>query len=211
MFKRGYARLMAASIAAIGLHALLLVWANDSTLFVATDMKSSSLHVALLPSQQSMNAFDLAKPPGPISKQTIEKDRREKSLPPEGISMLEPEVSYDDSSEIERVASDQIEDRNDVLPAKQSPSSSEAALVPVEVQATILANVTYPRQARRRGWEGEAALRFNINSQLVQSVTMHTSTGYPVLDRAARLGLVSLRTLPLKDGDYRLPVVFRLQ
>jgi len=211
MFKQGCARLMAASVAAIGLHALMLFWVEGSMLSVTSDMKSSSLQVALLPDQHNMNSFDLTELLKTASEPLIENSRREKSLPPEEVSMLESEFSYNDSSESESVDPDQIGDEETESPARQLQVTSEVVLVPVEVQAIILANITYPRQARRRGWEGEVAFRFNINSQLVQSVTMLTSTGYPVLDRAARLGLVSMRTLPLEDGDYRLPVVFRLQ
>ena len=211
MFKRGYARLMAASVVAISLHALLLVWTGDSSITVATGLKSDSLQVALLPSQQMAKPFDSAQPIEPASKPVVEKIREEKRQQSEKSPLSEPEVSYDDSFEPESLESDQRENREVVSSTKQSAPSKEMTLVPSEIQSTILANVSYPRQARRRGWEGEAAFRFNINSQSVQSVTMLTSTGYPVLDQAAHHGLLSVHSLPLMDGSYRLPVVFRLQ
>lgn len=211
MIKSGYVRLVAASVAAIGLHGLLLVWIGDSSFTVATAMKSDSLQVALLPAQQKQSAEDRIPSIEPSSKPVIEKKQRKKSLQPEALSLPEPSLEYEASLEPEQAESAQIESREDALPSKQPLLSKEAALVPAEVQATILANVSYPRQARRRGWEGEAAFRFNINSQSIQSVTMLTSTGYPILDRAAHRGLLSIHSLPLTDGSYRLPVIFRLQ
>lgn len=212
MFKSGCVRLVAASVAAISLHALLLVWVNDATFTVATDMKSGSLQVALLPVQQKEHAAaGKTQADELFSKPVVEKKQRKKSLQPEAPLLPEPVFQYEKSLQSEEAESAQIESRGDLLSATQSELSSEVALVPAEIQATILASVSYPRQARRRGWEGEAAFRFNINSQSIQSVTMLTSTGYPILDRAAHRGLLSIRSLPLTDGSYRLPVVFRLQ
>ncbi|MES0372241.1 MAG: TonB family protein [Mariprofundaceae bacterium] len=211
MIKSAYVRLVVASVVAIGLHGLLLVWIGDSSFTVATAMKSDSLQVALLPVQQKQSAEDKIPSIEPSSKPAIEKNQRKKSLQSEALSLPEPSLEYEASLEPEKAESAQIESREDALPSRQSFLSKEAALVPAEVQATILANVSYPRQARRRGWEGQAAFRFNINSQSIQSVTMLSSTGYPILDRAAHRGLLSIRSLPLTDGSYRLPVIFRLQ
>jgi len=205
MFKRGYVRLMVASVAAIGLHALLILWPQNSALTVRADMNRGALQVALFPSQKNIKYLDLEQPSEAVSESETEKNRLEKHQPPQDIPLLKPKVLYDG------VESAQVEEREDASPARQSRPSSEVPLVPAEVQATILANVSYPWQARRHGWEGEAEFRFNINNQSVEQVTMFASTGYPVLDRAARLGLVSMRSLPLSDGDYRLPVMFRLQ
>ncbi len=167
------------------------------------------LQVALLSEQNSENASVPSGLPEPALEPIIKKSNKHKIH--RSMKADQPELRDENSIESEReVASRDVVSRTE-KPTSQPLSDSEAAMVPAEIQATILANVSYPRQARRRGWEGEAAFRFNINSQSVQSVTMLTSTGYPVLDRAARRGLISMRTLPLKDGDYRLPVVFRLQ
>jgi len=84
-------------------------------------------------------------------------------------------------------------------------------LIPADIQQLILARVDYPMQARRHGWQGQAELRFNVSRQSIGQLTMLISSGYPLLDRAAQRGIVSLDHIPLSDGAYRLPVVFRLQ
>ena len=44
----------------------------------------------------------------------------------------------------------------------------------------------YPSTARRRGWEGEVLLLVNVTTQgEVDKVTVHQSSGYQILDRAA--------------------------
>ncbi len=75
----------------------------------------------------------------------------------------------------------------------------------------ILTHVRYPWVARKRGWEGEVALRLDVRAQQVMQVTMLVSSGYSMLDDAAHKGVVSAERLPLADGFYRLPVRFRLQ
>ncbi len=44
----------------------------------------------------------------------------------------------------------------------------------------------YPKEARRNGWEGKVTLKILISADgKVSSVDIHTSSGYPTLDRAA--------------------------
>ncbi len=79
------------------------------------------------------------------------------------------------------------------------------------VQAMLLANIHYPRQARRHGWQGAAEFQFDIDSQNIRNITMLVSTGHTILDRAARRGLSGIARVPVADGQYRLPVAFRLR
>ncbi len=83
--------------------------------------------------------------------------------------------------------------------------------LPEHVQRMILAAVRYPLQARRHGWQGRAEFRLTVREQKLGAIEQLASTGYPLLDRAARQGIASVGNLPLSDGRYRLPVVFRLQ
>ena len=83
--------------------------------------------------------------------------------------------------------------------------------VPTALQAQMLAHVRYPRVARRHGWQGRAEFELRIYQQNVDRVTLLASTGFPLLDQAARRGLVSARDLPLSNGRYRMPVVFALR
>jgi len=93
----------------------------------------------------------------------------------------------------------------------RSSDASSGATVPQDIQKHILAQVHYPMQARRRGWQGRAEFRFDVHQQTIHAVTLLASTGHPILDRAARRGLALMRQIPLSNGLYRMPVVFRLQ
>ena len=77
---------------------------------------------------------------------------------------------------------------------------------------------TYPRIARRRGWEGEVWLRFSIDaSGAVTDVHLLRSSGHEVLDRAALAAAQDWTFTPaLRDGspvasERDLPVEFRLE
>lgn len=97
---------------------------------------------------------------------------------------------------------------------KQPEKSSHkrgASVVPQHVQRQILAEVHYPRQARRRGWQGSAEIQFDVHQQSIQAVRLLASTGYPILDRAAQRGLSAVQHISLSNGLYRMPIVFRLQ
>lgn len=87
----------------------------------------------------------------------------------------------------------------------------EVIIVPDILQTQILAQVHYPNRARRRGWQGDTTLEFSIQQQAVQHITLAESSGFDALDQAAFEALTSLASLPLSDGRYRLPVIFRLQ
>ena len=96
-----------------------------------------------------------------------------------------------------------------------SHDESSAAHLPstlaAEAQAMLLANIHYPPQARRHGWQGEGEFQLDIDSQSVRKITMLMSTGHAILDRAVRHGLDNVEHVPVANGQYRLPVEFRLQ
>jgi len=97
-------------------------------------------------------------------------------------------------------------------PSQEQQDGEDVDMVmPVDIQKRILTQVSYPMRARRLGWEGRAEFQVNVRNQDIQQVTMLLSTGYAMLDHAAQKGIVSIASLPLSDGSYRLPVVFRLQ
>lgn len=114
------------------------------------------------------------------------------------------------------------EDASDQAPALMPKSTVDRTAVgevaapadrslPASVYAGIMAEMRYPRMARRNGWQGEVALRLDVRGRTIRQVTMLASSGYPLLDRAAHRGIGRIQTLPLADGFYRLPVIFRLQ
>jgi len=100
---------------------------------------------------------------------------------------------------------------NTAVKAVAANSKTAVAVVPRAVQTRILAEVHYPRQARRHGWQGKAEFEFDVHQQSIQTITLLASTGYPILDRAAQRGLSAISHVSLSNGLYRMPVVFRLQ
>jgi len=100
---------------------------------------------------------------------------------------------------------------NTAVQAVAANNETAVAVVPRVVQTRILAEVHYPRQARRHGWQGKAEFEFDVHQQSIQTITLLASTGYPILDRAAHRGLSAVNHVSLSNGLYRMPVVFRLQ
>nr|VFK64595.1 MAG: protein TonB [Candidatus Kentron sp. UNK]VFK71150.1 MAG: protein TonB [Candidatus Kentron sp. UNK] len=108
--------------------------------------------------------------------------------------------------------------------ARQAPRSSAggASSLDPEALAWIMARLgkvlVYPRQARRRGWEGEVLVGFELaGSKQIRKIRLTRGSGYPVLDRAAIEALGKLGAIPdrhkgttYRDIDVTIPVVFRL-
>lgn len=76
---------------------------------------------------------------------------------------------------------------------------------------------SYPYEARANGWEGVAIFRVTVRADgTVIAVTLESSSGHSVLDRAAEDAVRSWSfTAPLSDGvptdmTLRVPVAFRL-
>jgi protein TonB len=76
----------------------------------------------------------------------------------------------------------------------------------------------YPLQARRRGIEGRVVLRVSVTvGGQAKAVTVHQSSGYAMLDRAAKAAVVRWRFQPATQagkpvpGTVDAPVAFRLK
>lgn len=99
-------------------------------------------------------------------------------------------------------------------PVGEREALSEAAnpmLAPSSVQAAILAQVSYPHLARRRGWEGQVQLRFEVSNRAVREIALLQPCEHAVLNEAAQEGLRRMHSVSLADGRYWLPVVFKLR
>lgn len=197
MIRQGHVRLLVALVAALSLHALLLVRADDSALTIAARSEGDLLQVALLPQAEKRHQ--------PVSQESkpVTKTEARQPAPEPVLKQERAPLSESVSQEAEAKA-----DESSVLPQSEE---AVMAQVPAAVQSIILAKVNYPWRARRRGFEGIAEFRFDVNRQAIQQVSMLVSSGYPVLDRAARRGILSAGSLPLDDGSYRLPVTFQLK
>jgi len=146
-------------------------------------------------------------------------------LPTPAITPTPPQTQPEPEASSENVAAaatavmaEVAAETAETLPANvaaisQDVVASESAMgdVPAAVQAQMLAKVSYPKRARRHGWEGRAEFEVRVYQQSIDQVTLLASTGFPLLDQAAQRGLVSVRDIPLSNGLYRMPVVFDLQ
>lgn len=76
----------------------------------------------------------------------------------------------------------------------------------------------YPRIAKEQGWQGTVKLTLTIGPDgKVSSATIHTSSGFPILDRIAIDATDDWLFQPEKDGEFpvatkvNVPVKFNLQ
>lgn len=115
-------------------------------------------------------------------------------------------------------------------PKPQSPSqvasfeennavATQLAYIPPSQHAAYLKNPkpAYPTQARKRGMEGRVILRVFVRADGgVKSVELQQSSGYELLDRAARITVLRWRFAPATrgghavDGEVLIPFDFRL-
>ncbi len=76
----------------------------------------------------------------------------------------------------------------------------------------IQSRIVYPKEAVRRGLEGEVLLRIHVATGGVPNeVRIARSSGARLLDDAARRGVVSAAPLPSAPGWVEVPVRFRLR
>jgi len=76
----------------------------------------------------------------------------------------------------------------------------------------------YPREARKKGYEGEVILRVEIlpNGRVGQ-IEVRRSSGYEILDRSAMETIKQWRFIPAQKGEDRvtfwvnIPIKFQLQ
>jgi protein TonB len=97
--------------------------------------------------------------------------------------------------------------------------ATQLAYIPPSQNAAYLKNPkpAYPTQARKRGMEGRVILRVVVRADGgVKSVELQQSSGYDILDRAARITVVRWRFAPatrgghVVDGEVLIPFDFRL-
>lgn len=115
--------------------------------------------------------------------------------------------------------------------AKPQPARSPALSQPVEAEAPAPAYVApsqhaaylsnpkpaYPTVARKRGMEGRVVLRVQVRRDgTVRTVDVQSSTGFAILDRAARSAVLRWRFAPATrggmavEGEVLVPFDFRI-
>ena len=234
MLRAGHARFAAALIAAVMLHALLLLFpssirlSNLQPLPGAMRVELLEAHQASVrrmvrerPREEAQRKTTTRQPAKRASKAieshvataksaapAVAKRREVQAAPP--MRKKQTQVAYEPSpAPSEPVAAGQ-RTTPDAASSESSPASG-AEVMPDEVQARIVAHIRYPRQARRLGWQGRARFQLHVKEQTIGSVVLLASSGYGILDQAARKGIERSGRVPLADGNYLLPVEFRLQ
>jgi len=226
MFESGHARLLVAFIAAMGLHGLFFVWQSPQLEApVFPSMQVEFLAQAHVSSSVEAKPSNTHKPTlQPVQKEMLNQQRvltkktiHKPEIYQKPVEPLEPKLAPKiavASTEVNAKPKRVVVLKNDAPLQEQADMQSGKdtdMVMPIDIQKRILTRVSYPMRARRRGWEGRAEFRINVRAKGIQHVTMLLSTGYDLLDHAAQKGIVSIGLLPLSDGSYRFPVVFRLQ
>jgi protein TonB len=90
-------------------------------------------------------------------------------------------------------------------PAPSAPSAPEEASV-VPPRPADQPPPEYPREARRRGWEGRVRVWCAVDADgRVREVRLAESSGYAVLDEAAMRAVRRWRFLPARQGGRAVP------
>jgi protein TonB len=98
----------------------------------------------------------------------------------------------------------------------QVAAGAESARVITQVRAALTRYFVYPMAARRQGWQGEVLVAFLVTRDgRIDHVEVVRSSGFQLLDEAARRSLAQVGTLPGYAGEeplqIRMPVVYRLE
>jgi periplasmic protein TonB len=81
-----------------------------------------------------------------------------------------------------------------------------------EIRAAIERAKRYPLFARKRGIEGTVSAEFSINAEgLPENVAIKRSSGFTVLDSAAKETIIRAAPFPVVAGKIEIPITFRLK
>ncbi len=196
----------AAFAAAVGLHVLIFqAWLPFNALQLQTD-EGSTMQVELVKTTTTQR-IETMTPTTPLAEKHTK--------PPVPVKTAQLAAAPPD-----------IQEKAEEQPQQPAPSAQQATQVtyeteaeqnatpgamPADVQHMILTRISYPRQARRKGWEGRALFHLAVREQRLTRLDLSLSSGYTLLDHAAMRGIRAVGILPLANGLYSLPVEFRLQ
>ena len=81
-----------------------------------------------------------------------------------------------------------------------------------EIRALIEKARRYPLIARNRGIEGTVTAEFSINKAgLPEKVRIKSSSGFSILDSAAKETIIRAAPFPVVEGNIEIPITFRLE
>ncbi|MDQ7003220.1 MAG: TonB family protein [Ghiorsea sp.] len=201
MSKQGYVSLSVALCVALGVHSLVFLYLKQPNSQASTP-HTLVMQVVILPQQ--------AKPKPQPAKHQATQQKKHTPI----FTTTQKKIATQQSTPHKKTTTTTPKSPQQPTPTttnNKQQTPTEMLVVPKGVRQAILTHIQYPRQARRRGWQGKAEFQLDINNQSIQHITMLASTGYASLDRAAKKGLTTLDSLPLNDGRYSLAVVFQIQ
>ncbi len=102
--------------------------------------------------------------------------------------------------------------------AMKSPSLSDGEVLFVQPKYAENPKPIYPKEARRKGYEGEVILRVEVlpNGRVGQ-IDIKKSSGFELLDRSAHATVKQWKFVPAKKGEapiplwVNIPIKFQLQ
>lgn len=144
--------------------------------------------------------------------------QEEEKIKREPVTMAMAIVSVSDTGSLFASPTSQSKEaRDDFLPgitasekvqnvAKYSPPS-DGEIAVTKPRYAENPKPLYPREARKRGYEGEVSLRVEVlaNGRVGQVEVKHSS-GHEILDRSALTTVKQWRFIPAKKGEYPVPV-----
>jgi len=236
----GHVRILTALVAAITLHALLLTFplSTDKTMVFSNGLLHVELLQSPMPakarSEPDVPAVSIAHEQAkPQQKKDVQEIKLRHTLnraadpamvavqkirpaPPVAVKSTQPSGIKQASKTHQHTpkpSSARIMQGVKQLHVHQGTSTPTGMLssMTAGVQSMLLASIHYPSMARRHGWQGAGEFQLDIDSQRIRNITILVSTGHTILDQAVRRGLASIGHVPVADGQYRLPVEFRLQ
>jgi TonB family protein len=169
-----------------------------------TPPKKEQEPVATPPVQGEVRVVSISEPkPSPLEseKKEIESKQEERVV----IASLGNPIPQTSSSEKPHMA-------------MKSPSLSESEIVFAQPRYAENPKPLYPREAKKKGYEGEVLLRVEVLSNgQVGKIELRRSSGHEVLDRSAITAVKQWRFIPAtKDGApvpvwVNIPVAFQLR
>jgi protein TonB len=80
------------------------------------------------------------------------------------------------------------------------------------IRKAVEKSLIYPLFARKRGLEGTALAEFTVNSKgYPEDIRIIGSTGYGILDTAAKDSMIRAAPFAVGKGRYEIPITFRLR
>jgi periplasmic protein TonB len=161
--------------------------------------------------------------PKPVPAKPKRQDKRQETVPPDQTPPPSPESVPDESSQGKETPMQPPQEETTAFDtAATGPASNQAAPPPAVEDAIPEYRrnppISYPKRARRRGYEGTVLLEVLVNRNgKVADLRILASSGYAILDRSAIKTVKTWSFKPAKKGNdtidmwVQVPVRFKLE